>query len=98
MHFLVGVLNWISLFKNKRIILFCDNEAVVHMVNNSSSKCQRCMNLIRILVLESMIQNVRIFARHVGTKDNGKADALSQLDFNRFLRLSGGRNTKNLQK
>ena len=34
---LVVVLNWIQLFKNRRIVLFCDNEAVVCMINKSSS-------------------------------------------------------------
>ena len=86
---LVGVLNWIKLYGNRRIILFCDNEAVVNMVNGSSSSCKNCMVLIRILTAESMHRNVRIYARHVGTKDNGKADALSRLDFNRFWRLAG---------
>ena len=84
---LVGVLKWIKLFQNRRIVLFCDNEAVVHMVNNNSSKCKNCMKLIRILVLECMVQNVRVLARHVGTKDNGKADALSRLDFRRFTQV-----------
>ena len=46
---LVGVLNWIKLFENHRIILFCDNEAVVNMINGSSSTCKNCMVLIRIL-------------------------------------------------
>ena len=41
------------------------------------------------MVLESMVQNVRIFAKHVGTKDNGKADALSRLDLVRFRKLGG---------
>ena len=86
---LVGVLNWVKLFKNKRIILFCDNEAVVQMINNSSSSCKNCMVLIRLLTAESIFQNVRIFAQHVGTKENGKADALSRLYFVRFHRLAG---------
>ena len=85
---LVGVIKWIKLFDNKRIILFCDNEAVVGMINNSSSSCKNCMVLIRLLVVESIVRNVRIFARHVGTKDNGKADALSRLDLKRFWRLA----------
>ena len=87
---LVGALNWIKFFSNRRIILFCDNEAVVHMINNSSSKCKNCMVLIRLLVAECLVSNVRVFAKSVSTKDNGKADALSRLDYNRFLRLSGG--------
>ena len=46
------------------------------------------MVLIRLLVAESICRNVRIFAKHVGTKDNGKADALSRLDFKRFWSLA----------
>ena len=86
----VGVINWIKLFTNHRIVLFCDNESVVHMLNNSSSKCKNCMVLIRIITAENILRNVRVFAKHVGTKQNGKADALSRLDFNRFRTLAGG--------
>ena len=32
-----GVLQWLHRFKNKRIRLFCDNQAVASMVNNNSS-------------------------------------------------------------
>ena len=78
---LVGVLNWLKLFKNMKIILFCDNEAVVNMINNSSSKCKNCMVLIRMLVLEGLVCNTRVFARYVKSKDNDKADALSRLQW-----------------
>ena len=57
------------------------------MINNSSSSCRHCMVLIRIIVLESMIQNVRVFAKYVKSKDNGKADALSRLNFDKFFEL-----------
>ena len=45
------------------------------------------MVLIRLLVAEGIFRNVRVFAKHVGTKDNGKAEALSRLDFKRFWHL-----------
>ena len=83
----VAILNWIKLFKNKRIILHCDNEAVVHMINNTSAKCKHCMILLRLIVLETMVHNVKVTAHHVGTKANGKADALSRLDMKRFRSL-----------
>ena len=73
-------------------MLFCDNESVVHMINNNSSRCKNCMVLMRLLVAESMIRNVRVFAKHIGTKDNGKADALSRLDLKRFRNLDPGMN------
>ena len=85
---LVGVINWLKLFQNMKIILFCDNEAVGNMINNSSSKCKNCMVLIRMLVLESLVCNTRVFARYVKSKDNDKADALSRLQWDRFKALS----------
>ena len=72
------------MFRNRRVVLFCDNEAVVHMINKSSSKCWNCVVLIRLL---GLLRNVRIFAKWVSTKDNGKAYALSRGDFKRFWSL-----------
>ena len=85
----VAVLNWLKLFKNKKIILFCDNQAVVHMINSNTSSCKNCMCLIRMIVLEGLVQNTRVYANFVGTKINKKADALSRLDFNRFRKCGG---------
>ena len=45
----VGVLTWQSNLVNNRFIIFCDNQAVMGMVNNMTSKCPQCMKLIRIL-------------------------------------------------
>ena len=88
----VAVLNWIRIFANRKICLFCDNMAVVHMINNMSSKCEHCMVLIRLIVLEGLVWNVKIRAKFVGTKSNGKADALSRLDLKRFRRLDSAMN------
>ena len=79
-----AVVTWIRRFKNKRIYLFCDNESAVHMINNSSSNCKNCMVLIRMITLESLIQNVRVYAKHVSSKNNGPSDTLSRLQLERF--------------
>ena len=84
-----GVLTWIHRFKNSKIALFCDNMGVIHMVNNMSSKCGKCMVLIRLLVLEGLRHNVKIKVKYVNTKENGKSDALSRMEFKRFFRLGG---------
>ena len=83
----VVVLLWINKFKNSRILLHCDNESVCKMIKNSSTSCRNCMILIRIIVLEGLLHNVNISAEWVATGDNGKADALSRLEFQRFRRL-----------
>ena len=71
-----GIMTWIHRFKNRRIVLFCDNTSAVEMINNTSS-CQNCMVLIRILVLESLKSNVRVFAKYISSKANAYSDALS---------------------
>ena len=81
------VINWIHRFANKRVILFCDNQSVIQMVNNTTSSCPNCMVLIRMLVLKSLTENVRIFARYIRSKDNVASDLLSRLKISEFKQL-----------
>lgn len=85
--FAVAVELFAPLLTNRRIVAKCDNQAVVHMINNSSSNCRVCMEMIRLITLTSMKYNCRIFARWIPTKENGLADAISRLDFVRFFKL-----------
>ena len=89
-----GVLKWGHLFANKRIVLFCDNKSSRDMINATSSKCRNCMVLIRLIVLKSMIHNVRIFAKYVSSKDNYFADYLSRLQIRRFKHKAKGKFNK----
>ena len=73
------VLAWKSELKNIPMILFCDNQSVVNMVNHTSSCCKNCMVLKRMLVLDGLVHNRRIYAKYVSTKANCRADALSRL-------------------
>ena len=84
---LVGVMTWGHHFCNRRIVLFCDNQSVVQMVNQTTASCKNCMVLIRLLVLESLVQNIRVFACFVRGKDNYFSDALSRMNLSRFRRL-----------
>ena len=73
-----AVLAWMERFHNKRVVIFCDNQSTVTMVNRTSSACGQCMKLIRILVLHCLMLNVRVFAHYVNTKLNIRADLLSR--------------------
>ena len=83
----VAVLTWIHRFRNKRVILFCDNRSVVDMINITSTPCKNCMVLIRVIVLKGLIENVGIFARHVEGRKNDLADSLSRNKIDLFKRL-----------
>ena len=80
----IGVLLWTKYHQNSRITLFCDNESVVFMVNNQSSKCRNCMIFIRIITMHCMSHNTRVYAKHVRTHLNKRADDLSRLKVSAF--------------
>ena len=81
-----GIITWEQdeQLQDSRVSVFCNNKAVVHMVNNTASSCQKCMKLIRLLVLNNIKHNRRVFTLHIRTEFNILADALSQLDFKWF--------------
>ena len=87
-----GVLLWIHRYRNRRISVNCDNNSVVNMINSSSSKCKNYMVLIRLIIMESMVHNVRVYGRFVRGKKNGIADSLSRLQMDKFKRLTRKRN------
>lgn len=76
---------WIQDLRNRRVIVFTDNESVMHMINKSSSSCRVCMIMIRLITLWSMRYNVRVFAAHIGTEKNVDADRLSRGKVQEFL-------------
>ena len=92
------VVTWIHCFQNKRILLYCDNMSVVHMLNGSSSKCKNYMVLIRKITLVCLIHNVRVYARHICTHKNCLADALSRLKIQKFWQLAPGTMNKILMR
>ena len=84
----ISVLAWDHKIKNAWVILYCDNQGTVEMVNNTTSKCKHCMVLIRLLVLSGLNSNRRVYAKYLKSHDNGRADALSRLKLSTFFRLS----------
>ena len=83
-----SVILWGENFKNRRICLYCNNQAVVQMINYSTSSCKNCMKLIRILTLICLDWNLRVFTQFIPTKSNYLADALSRGQMHRFWFLA----------
>ena len=79
-----AVLCWLPRYKNRRITIFCDNMSVVWMINKTTSSCRNCMVLIYIIVLQSLIHNVRLYATYVPSQENVVSDLLSRLKFKKF--------------
>ena len=80
----VAIELWANRLQNRSVIIFCDNQSVVGMINKMATPCVFCMKLIRHITLKSLKYNVRFYADYVNTKSNVLAAALSRLDFKRF--------------
>ena len=80
----ISIFIWSEKIKNKHFIVFCDNEAVVNMVNNFTSSCRNCRVLVRKLMTRCLDFNFRIITKHVKTSENGIADFLSRQDWGHF--------------
>ena len=57
------------------------------MINYATTPCKNCMVLIRMIVLKGLVENVRIFARHVKGEKNELADSLSRDKIAHFKKL-----------
>lgn len=84
----VAVHIWAEHFKNATICFWCDNQAVVHIINGQTSKSPRVMRLVRAFVLQCLRINTLISVRHVPGLENGVADALSRFQEERFRQLA----------
>ena len=52
----------VKLLSGQRILLMCDNEALVYIINKQSTKHSEIMTLVRQLVVACMLHNILIRA------------------------------------
>lgn len=72
---LVVVWLWGDQLANHSVHFWCDNLAMVQVLNSLISKSHRVMELVRTLTLRCLKFNVLFLARHLLGVDNGVADA-----------------------
>ena len=82
----VGIFLWAPRLRNGRYQIWCDNQAACRMINTGVSKCKNCQYLLKMLTLNNLIYNRRVFAEYVDTKANHLSDKLSRLRVNKFKR------------
>lgn len=81
---LVPIVLALYLFKKelseRRIRFHTDNKALVAIINKKSSKSKRVMQLVRPLVIHTMLHDMQVKASHTEGCDNGIADSISRQD------------------
>ena len=81
---------WGRLLKNEKVIFFCDNEAVVFIVNNKSAKSERVMTLLRFVFYWTLKSNIQLKAKHIFifSSFNKIADYISRVQVEQFRKLA----------
>ena len=79
---------WSHQLQNRKMVFYCDNQAVVSIINRQTTKSPPSMGLVRVLVLACMQNNLLFRAKHLPGKVNSIADALSRAQFDRFRKLA----------
>ena len=69
---------WGSALANKRIEFVTDNQALVWIINQQTSKSRQVMFLLRMLILDCLKWNIWFSAVWIDTKRNIVADCLSR--------------------
>ena len=82
----VACSTWGHHLTGRKLLIHCDNETVVAIVNSGTSKNRDIMCLVRILFFVCVRYNFDIRLVHVPGKENIAADRLSRLDEAAFFR------------
>jgi len=77
-----------SSLQNQSVTMFVDNMSMVQCINAGRSKDPAIMGLIRALYYYTSIYHINYKSVHLYSTDNGSADALSRLQFSRFMSLN----------
>ena len=75
---------WGDQFKDKRILVHCDNASIIQIITKGSSKSKSIMVLVHSLVMFGMQNNFDLCLQHIPGVDNGIADALFRFNYDGF--------------
>ena len=87
---LVAATAWGPHWTSKRLLVHCDNRAVVDIWRVGTSKQPSLMTLVRALFFIAARANFTVLLQHIPGVDNGIADALSRSQLHRFRLLAPG--------
>lgn len=84
---IVACILWGHLWSRKNIVVFCDNEATVNIINKGRSAIPFINKFVRRLTWSCVMGNFTLRAAHIPGLENKIADRLSRFKFQEFRDL-----------
>ena len=79
---------WSTKLKGSNLIFMVDNMSVVNILQSQTSNDPEIMNLLRPMVVSSMINDVQFYAFHIPGKSNTIADLMSRFQVQKAKNLA----------
>lgn len=76
---LCGVLRWGSTWRNKRVVLYTDNNQVLYAINDNKSRNNKVMGWLREIFWSSFVYNFYLTAARIPSAENVLPDCLSRI-------------------
>ena len=86
--FVVAAQTWGAQWTHKRLLVHCDNHAVVDIWRAGTSRSPALMKLVRSLFFTAAQDNFTLILQHIQGVNNAIADALSRSQMHRFRELA----------
>jgi len=83
-----AVNTWGHHWPRKKVLIHCDNQAVVEIWKKGTTNCPNIMSLVRMLYFCAAKYNIHVLITHIAGTDNCIADALSRFQVHRFHQLA----------
>ena len=80
--------SWGTQWQQKRLLVHCENHAVIDIWCTGTSKQAALIELVRTLFFTTAQCNFTLLIQHIPGVNNSIADALSRLQFYRFRKLA----------
>ena len=82
----LAVMTWSSALSGKRILVHCDNQAVVAVTKSGTCKNQVIMSLMRYFVLQCLKRDLSVVVSYIPSEENTGPDLLSRMKVKEFRR------------
>ena len=79
LNMVIALRTWAKCWQHTRVILFCDNLAVDHVVETNRTRDNFLALCLRNIWLLATLHDVEIEVKHIPGKNNQKADVLSTI-------------------
>ena len=78
LNLLVAMRLWADHWSSQKVVLFCDNQAVVSVLNNGRTKDRTLAAITRNIQMIAAIKDINLSVVHILGKNNTVADLLSR--------------------